>query len=130
MVLIFDRDASVRELMRLVLADAGMRSVGAATPQEALVRRHHPALMIIELPHICDDGVVRLIDSIRHDPVLGAMSIIVSSTNPHLLSASRAWLRERRCQALSKPFDLDEFLCCVAAAAAVDPGPAAANRSN
>jgi DNA-binding NtrC family response regulator len=125
MVLIFDRDAPVRELMRLVLADIGLEAEGAATPCERLVRRRRPELMIVELPNSSAAGVSHLIDAVRRDPALGDTPIIVSSTNPLLLKAHRSWLRERRCHTIVKPFDIDELLDCVSIACAAHP-PAAA----
>jgi DNA-binding response OmpR family regulator len=77
-------------------------------------------LVILDLGLDDPSGVLPLLRDLRQRPNTWALPVIVNSTDEQLLEHLAEDLRELRCAALSKPFDLETLMALVRAC--LDPG--------
>ena len=120
-ILVIDDHASIRELLEVVLQDAGYETIGHADHATAYerIREVLPALVITDLM----DGVMltgcNTLQLARLDPTTRAIPGLLISSNAPFLREHRQYLRERGCDTLEKPFTLEQLLDKVAAAVGV-----------
>jgi len=70
-------------------------------------------LLILDLGLGDPSDVLPLLRDLRQRPTTWGLPVIVNSTDEQLLEHLAADLRELRCAALSKPFDLDTLMALV-----------------
>ncbi len=110
-ILVVDREPTIAELLVEILTDAGYVAYSVPDSAGALVAltRHPPALIVLDVGRLGIRGAA-LIEELRAAG-LATMRIVVMTTAPrdaaHLLGMGAV-------ACLSKPFDLDEVLACVA----------------
>jgi CheY-like chemotaxis protein len=75
-----------------------------------------PDLILLELPYRDSDATLLFLDQLRQSPATRTIPIVVSSTDRRVLDVLAAPLHHLGCTALVKPFDLDQFLACIAQA--------------
>jgi DNA-binding response OmpR family regulator len=109
-ILIVDQDAPIVDLLIEILADAGYVAY-AVPPSEALAAIVHypPALLLLDLGRSGLQSVA-LIAQVREIMAAG-MSIVVMTTAP---AGAAPLLIPEAIECLSKPFELDDLLACVA----------------
>ena len=110
-ILVVDRESTIADLLVEILTDAGYiaYTVPNCAGAEVAIARHRPALILLDVgPNSKRD--VELIEPVRAaDPAI--IPIVVMTTAPRdaapLLGMGAA-------ECLTKPFNLDELLACVA----------------
>ncbi len=120
-VLVIDDHDETRELIELVLQDAGYRTFGHADHATAYerIREIQPDLVITDLM----DGAwimgCNTLQLARLDPRTREIPALLISSNAVFLREHRQYLRERGCDTLDKPFTLEQLLAKVTAALGV-----------
>ena len=117
-ILVIDDDESTRELLELVLQEAGYQTVGHADHATAYerIREVQPDLVITDL---MDGGWIMGCNTLmlaRLDPTTRAIPALLVSSHTPFLREHRQYLRERGCDTLEKPFTLEQLLAKVVAA--------------
>ncbi|HSH81575.1 MAG TPA: response regulator [Herpetosiphonaceae bacterium] len=120
-ILVIDDHESTRELLELVLQEAGYETIGHADHATAYdwIREVHPDLVITDLmdgPWIMGCNTLMLA---RLDPTTREIPGLLMSSNTNYLREHRQYLRERGCETLEKPFTLEQLLAKVVAAVGV-----------
>jgi CheY-like chemotaxis protein len=80
-----------------------------------------PRLIIVDIRMETPEAGWQLIELLRLNPETRPTPIIVCSADAHALQAKAAHLRERDCDVLQKPFDLDDLLAKVEVALTKPP---------
>jgi CheY-like chemotaxis protein len=104
-VVVADDEAHIRELLALVVGEAGAEAVPVADGEQALaaVRERSPALLLTDvmMPRLRGDELCR---RLKADPATAALPVVLlSAIPPAEVAASGAECLVR------KPFDLDEI---------------------
>lgn len=123
-IVVVDADLPTLALMHDLLAPEGYRVDCASTTEAGLqaARQERPDLIILDLRVGAPGAGSRLLDRLRGDPSTANLPIIACSTDHRDLHARRAWLRDRNCATLAKPFEFEDLLECVTAAVPVKIG--------
>jgi DNA-binding response OmpR family regulator len=116
-VLIFDDDASTRELYRDVLEDEGYRVTLFTAPglEPGAVARMAPELIVLDLRFRHEADGVRWLERLKSDPATRRIPVLVCSGDRHRLEELAGQLAAWDCGVLRKPFDLEEFLAAIRA---------------
>ncbi|MGH2516350.1 MAG: response regulator [Ktedonobacterales bacterium] len=120
-VLVVDDDQAIRDALRLALEDEGYAVAEAADGAIALDmlragEERRIVLLDYRMPRIDGGGVLTTVDSDAR--LAGRDAFILITANLNTLSLSVATVLSRRnVPIISKPFDMDELLDAVAAAA-------------
>lgn len=108
-ILIVDDYSSVRTLLRIVLEDAGYRTIEAADGVGAVqaIEEHHPDLVVLDLmmPQVDGESVIRLL---RDRSDTESLPIIVLTAKMDGLSPVIDLLGHKN--VFGKPFDQDKLL--------------------
>jgi DNA-binding response OmpR family regulator len=115
-ILVIDDDEDIRDVLTLVLSEAGYEVTTAVDGVDGLahLRTTPPAVALVDLmlPRLDGEGLIR---ALQADPALAGVPVIIISG--HLGAREKA--RELGVfSCLVKPIELDELLMTVAAAAA------------
>lgn len=118
-VYVVDDDPDVRDMLRLVLEDAGYHVVevanGAAAP-DILRSAKNPSVVLLDLKML-HDGVT-VLEAVAGDvPLLCRHAYIVVSADIRGIQAARPLFDRVGATVLHKPFELDDLLALVADAA-------------
>lgn len=118
-ILIVDREPIIGDLLVEILTDAGYIAYAALDDTSALatIAHHPPALLLLDLGRPGTHSAQRIEHLRRAD--LAIMPIVLMTTAP---CDATPLLRAGTVECLSKPFDLNELLACVARY--VQPAPA------
>src|SRR5689334_4684206 len=114
-VIVADNDVETTRLIAELLTDEGFTPLcyPAWLLGVACIERAQANLLIFELGP-GDAGVaLDLVRQLRRSSQLGALPVIILSTDDRLLMRMEQPLRELGCSALAKPFDLDEFVALI-----------------
>lgn len=119
LILVVEDDVPIRELVADTLAGRGYRVEQAANGVQALERMRNrvPDLVVLDLMMPQMTGAT-LIRTVRADPRLAHVRILVVSAVYGMGSSEDLDVTA----ALSKPFDVDEFLDLVASIVSSPPG--------
>jgi two-component system, OmpR family, response regulator VicR len=117
LIVVMDDDHAYLRLMERLLTSEGYQVLPAHESSQAheLVRRELPSLVITDLRLQNPDAGMELVELIRLDPETTSIPILVCSADSQFLREKGESLREKRCETLEKPFDLDELLAKVKA---------------
>ncbi len=117
-ILVIDDHESTRELLEVVLQDAGYQAIGHAEHATAYerIREVLPDLVITDLMDGAWITGCNTLMLARLDPATHAIPALLVSSNGPFLREHRQYLRERGCDTLEKPFTLEQLLAKVAAA--------------
>ena len=106
-ILIVDDEPHIRQLLRLILEEAGHRTMAVATGAEAVdqARRHHPDVILLDvmMPGISGFDVLQIL---RSDPITTDIPIIILS----MLENRQRGLALGADVYLTKPIERDELL--------------------
>jgi CheY-like chemotaxis protein len=113
-IAVIDDDAAFRELMALLLDEAGCAMLPYASGEAALAALEgmRPAALVIDLrlgSFSRIDGLA-LLDRLQWEPNLRAVPILVCSADAPALERHAPSLIARGHRVLEKPFDIDELL--------------------
>jgi len=112
LVLIVDDEVYIRSLLMQELERAGYRTLQASTGTEALLlaRRHHPALILLDvmMPDISGFDVLRILKS---DPATQSVPVVILS----IVEDRRLGLALGASDYLLKPVDVEQLLAAVKA---------------
>lgn len=110
LVLVVDDQEDIREMARLVLADAGFEAVAAPSGEEALrlarSRRFDLVLLDINMPGL--DGWTTL-KLLRADPAAGSPAVAMFSVKSEVRDKVTS-LQDGAVDFISKPFAVDELV--------------------
>jgi len=122
-ILVIDDHDDTRDLIELVLQDAGYKTIGHADHATAYdrIREILPDLVITDLM----DGALIMgcntLQLVQLDPTTREIPALLVSSNTNYLREHRQYLRERGVDTLNKPFTLEQLLDKVVAAVGVAP---------
>lgn len=120
-VLVVDDHASIRQVLSLMLEDAGYIVYQAADGRPALQQlraSHEPMVVVLDMEMPDMDGV-RVMQAVAADASLAARHayVMVTANATALPLDFAALLRQLKVPVIPKPFDVDELLEAVAEAA-------------
>jgi two-component system sensor histidine kinase ChiS len=120
-IVVVDADLATLALMHDLLAPEGYRVACASTAAAGwcAIRQERPALIVLDLRLGTADACWRLVERLRADLGTADIPIVACSIDHRALHALPAWLRERQCTTLTKPFTREDLLRRVEAAIAV-----------
>jgi CheY-like chemotaxis protein len=112
-IVVVEDEADVQEVVRVVLEDEGYRVLAFAHPDPVThldETEEHPDLFLIDvmLPEMSGIELARRLTNAGFD---ATPKIAMSASREHVIEATRSQLFEA---ALSKPFEIEELLRCVA----------------
>jgi CheY-like chemotaxis protein len=112
LIVVIDDDIAYLRLMERLLTREGYRVTVLQQSSAAyeLVAREQPSLVIVDVRMQNDDAGLAVLNLIRLDPETAAIPLLVCSADGVFLREKEAYLRERGCEILEKPFDLDDLL--------------------
>lgn len=115
LVAVINSDLTFLQMMADILEDEGydaliMEESGAAFE---VIKQRMPALVVIEMLLTDPERGWMVLNKMRLDPRTTIIPVIVASTATDLIQRNEKHLREKRCDILLKPFDLEELLAMV-----------------
>jgi two-component system phosphate regulon response regulator PhoB len=122
-ILVVEADDAIRELMHIILTDAGYEVWTWAEPHsvEARILELKPDLVELSLWLAEPADGIDLIATLAENPATGTIPLLISSGDQMMLEAHADAWRARGYGVLSKPFKLDELLALVRSL--LDAGP-------
>jgi DNA-binding response OmpR family regulator len=114
-IVVTDGDALYIEILRDLLVSEGYSQVlspAGADPYE-LIRRELPALVLIDIHVGQERQAWELLFQMRRDGKMSGVAVLICSTDWRLLEQQTPLLRRLSCDALAKPFALDELVAKV-----------------
>ena len=109
-IVLVNDSPEILSLMKELLEDEGYRTVMTDQAAEAyrLIRDTMPSLVILDAL-VTDAPRWHVLDLIKLDPATTSIPVLVCSGTVWEGQTAR-WLRERGCEILPKPFNLDDLL--------------------
>ncbi len=113
-IVVVNDSPEVLSLMKDLLEDEGYRTVATDQATEAyrLIKEMKPSLVILDAL-MTDVPRWHVLDLIKLDPATTSIPVLVCSGTVWE-GQTASWLRERGCEILPKPFNLDDLLTKVA----------------
>ncbi len=123
LIAIVNDNTDFLDLMYELLEGEGYRAKTYKVAQDAYhqLKEDQPGLIIVDIRMETPEAGWQLIELLRLNPATRPTPIIVCSADAQALREKAAHLRERDCDVLQKPFDLDDLLAKVATALALPP---------
>jgi CheY-like chemotaxis protein len=114
-IAIVNDDATFLTLMRELLDEEGYEAfpINSETGAFERVRAIAPDLIITDIRLEHPDSGWNVLESVRLDPQLAQVPVIVCSADSREIEQRAEDLRRHRAEVLPKPFDLDELLTLV-----------------
>jgi CheY-like chemotaxis protein len=115
LIIILNTDRFFLELMGELLRDEGYDTLIQTESQEAfeVILRRQPHLVIIELLITDPERGWMVLNKMRLHPQTAKIPVVIASTATQLIRDNEQHLREKGCNILLKPFDLEELLTMV-----------------
>ena len=112
LIAIINDDTAFLQLMSSLLSEEGYETLVWRESENAheVIVREQPALVILDIRLEHPEAGWQLLDLIRLDPKTAAVPVIVCSADSIFLREKAELLRQKRCEVLEKPFDLDDLL--------------------
>ncbi len=112
LIAVVNDDTTFLQLMHDLLIDEGYevfieKEHGNAP---AAIRKHRPDLIILDIRMDHPESGMQILEVIRLDPTTVNLPVIVCSADHRFLRDKEALLREKHCDILEKPFDLNDLL--------------------
>ena len=115
LIAVVNDDPGFLAMMSDVLADEGYRTTTSLTTEDALsvIRRDRPDLIILDLHMRTVQGGWDLVQSIRRDPRIARIPIIVCSGDRAFIETKADELSGHGAEALEKPFHINVLIARV-----------------
>ena len=110
-----EEDANLREMLDLILRDAGFETVQwpVAKGAQVFLRRERPDVLLLEMRFDGGYAGLPVLEALRDDPTTAAIAVIVCSGDLPFLQAHERTLRALNCAILEKPFTACQLLGAV-----------------
>lgn len=110
-----DEDANLREMLDLILTEAGFETVQwpGLMDIRAFLRRERPDMLLVEMRLDGDDTGVHLLEGLRIDPETADIPVIVCSGDSRFLRMHGRALRTLAAAVIEKPFTVEQLLTTV-----------------
>ena len=117
LIAVVNQDTIFLQLMEELLSEEGYHSYIEKEGDKAYasIKKYKPELVILDIRLNDPEAGFKVIELLRIDPATTQIPIIICSTATNIIRDSEARLREKRCDILMKPFQIEELLAKVAA---------------
>jgi DNA-binding response OmpR family regulator len=111
-IAVINDDQAIVTMLTEFLQDAGYETIEcfAGDGSYDVIRRHHPALVIIDLQMEHPEAGLHVLQKLRADPATVTIPVIVCSADGRGLREKAVTIRGLNGTVLEKPFDLDVLL--------------------
>ena len=115
LIAVVNDDTIFLELMHDLLTDEGYRTAIWKEGDKAyeMIKEHRPLLVILDIRMERPDTGWMILELMRLDPETASIPVIICSADTERIRAKEAYLRDRGCAALEKPFLLEDLLSAV-----------------
>ena len=124
-ITVVNDDTVFLELMRTLLEGEGYETMilreGGTAYQE--LKRLRPDLVVLDIRMDHPETGWQILELLRLDPATTSMPVIICTADTQAIRLKADYLREKHCDVLEKPFELDDLLAKVAAFVGPPPGP-------
>jgi CheY-like chemotaxis protein len=105
-------DTLFLELMHDLLTEEGYRTAIWKEGDRAyeMIKEHQPVLVILDIRMEHPDTGWMVLELMRLDPATAAIPVIICSADTVRIREKEAYLREKGCAVLEKPFLLEDLL--------------------
>ena len=116
-IAVVNDDTAFLQLMHDLLTDEGYDPVICKEGDDAykFIKKRKPELVVLDIRMEHPDTGWMVLEVIRLDPETADIPVIICSADTQRIREKAAYLRERNCDVLEKPFLLTELLAKVAA---------------
>ena len=117
MIIVVNDDTVFLELMEELLSEEGYNTLILKEGDAAYetIKQEKPALIVLDIRLSHPEGGFVVIDLLRIDPETANIPILICSAATRLIRENEARLREKQCDILMKPFNLDDLVAKVQA---------------
>jgi CheY-like chemotaxis protein len=117
LIAVVNQDTIFLQLMEELLSEEGYHTYIEKEGDKAYIsiKKHKPDLVVLDIRLNDPEAGFKVIDLMRIDPETAQIPLIICSTATNLIRDNEARLREKQCDILMKPFQLDELLAKVQA---------------
>lgn len=112
LIAVVNDDTLFLELMHDLLTEEGYQTKIWKEGDKAyeMIREHRPALVILDIRMERPDTGWMVLELLRLDPATADIPVIVCSADTQRIREKEAYLREKGCDVLEKPFLLADLL--------------------
>ncbi len=112
LVAVVNDDTLFLELMHDLLTQEGYRAVIWKEGDKAynMIKEHRPVLVILDIRMEHPDTGWMVLELMRLDPETAHIPVIICSADTSRIREKEAYLREKGCAVLEKPFLLEDLL--------------------
>ncbi len=112
LVAVVNDDTLFLELMHDLLTQEGYRTVIWKEGDKAyeMIKEHRPVLVVLDIRMERPDTGWMVLELMRLDPETAHIPVIVCSADTQRIREKEAYLREKGCAILEKPFLLEDLL--------------------
>ncbi len=112
LIAVVNDDTIFLELMHDLLTEEGYRTAIWKEGDKAyeMIKEHRPLLVILDIRMERPDTGWMVLELMRLDPETAQIPVIICSADTERIRAKEAYLREKGCQILEKPFLLEDLL--------------------
>ncbi len=112
LVAVVNDDTLFLELMHDLLTEEGYRAVIWKEGDKAynMIKEHRPVLVILDIRMEHPDTGWMVLELMRLDPETAHIPVIICSADTSRIREKEAYLREKGCAVLEKPFLLEDLL--------------------
>ena len=112
LIAVVNDDTLFLDLMNRLLVEEGYRTLLITEGSRAygVLREERPDLIVLDVRLEHPEGGWKVLELIRLDPETADIPVIICSADSRFLREKGELLREKRCDVLEKPFELDDLL--------------------
>lgn len=111
-IAVVNDDTLFLELMHDLLTEEGYETAIWKEGDKAFenIKKHRPALVILDIRMERPDTGWMVLELMRLDPTTARLPVIICSADTRRIRDKEAYLREKGCDVLEKPFLLEDLL--------------------
>jgi twitching motility two-component system response regulator PilH len=111
-IIVVNQDTVFLELMEELLTEEGYHTSIQKEGDRAYatIKKDKPDLVVLDIRISNPEAGFNVVDLMRIDPETAHIPVIICSTATHIIRENEARLREKNCDILMKPFNIDELL--------------------
>ncbi|HEY8291255.1 MAG TPA: response regulator [Thermomicrobiales bacterium] len=112
LIAVVNDDTLFLELMHDLLTQEGYRTAiwNEGDTAYAMIKEHRPLLVILDIRMERPDTGWMVLELMRLDPATARIPVIICSADTARIREKEAYLREKGCDVLEKPFLLEDLL--------------------